>query len=246
MSDPYVLAGVDLAWRPERNPTAIAVGTVDGKTLRVQRVTSGLLGLASVLDVVDSTKNLRGIAVDAPLIINNQHGKRDCETALSRVYAKRKAGCHSANLSLYPNAAPVAFSQALLARGFMHAAAPTQRWQIECYPHPAIIELFNLPERLAYKKGRVHEKRAGQATLATWIRSQQKSRCLRCTFDRTTLPVLDVTRIAALRGKALKCNEDALDAIITLIIAAHYALGTNSTTFGTIETGYIYVPQPGG
>ena len=119
------LAGVDLAWQGEHNPSAI-----------VEQLTK--------------QADLQGIAIDAPLIINNETGQRQCEKALSRDYGGRKASCHTSNKRLYPDALSVKLSSILYTQGFEHLA--TSKWQIECYPHPAIIECFALPERLAYKK----------------------------------------------------------------------------------------------
>ena len=108
-----------------------------------------------------------GVAIDAPLIINNRHGQRPCERALSTVYRNKYAGCHPSNLSLYPSAFSVQLSNVLKQYGFQHIHGHT--WQIECYPHPSIVECFGLPKRLAYKKGRVMDKRQGQVQLANYL-----------------------------------------------------------------------------
>ncbi|MEO0574003.1 MAG: DUF429 domain-containing protein [Pseudomonadota bacterium] len=238
------LAGIDLAWRPDRNPSAIAIGVVMGKHLHVERVHGSVRSLEAIVQIVHREPSITGVAIDAPLIIHNQHGKRECESELTRVYGGRKAGCHSANLTLYPASATVQLSQALLTSGYQHLDR-TNRWQIECYPHPAIIELFGLPERLAYKKGNVAQKRAGQIRLAELLQtlSSQDAR-LRVTYDASTARLFDPKVTVALRGQALKDNEDALDAIVCLIIAAHYAAATPCTTFGSMNGGYIVVPTP--
>jgi len=57
------------------------------------------------------------------------------------------------------------------------------------------------------------------------------------------LPYLDTQRIQSLRGAALKHNEDVLDAIVCLYIAALYQAGNSERVFGCTEQGYIYVPQ---
>jgi predicted RNase H-like nuclease len=58
----------------------------------------------------------------------------------------------------------VTLSRQLVRQGFQHLGR--KKWQIECYPHPAMIEMFRLDRRLAYKKGQVAERRAGQKRLA--------------------------------------------------------------------------------
>jgi len=49
-----------------------------------------------------------------------------------------------------------------------------QPWQIECYPHAALLELFQLPYRLAYKKGAVAARVSGQQQLAQLLLSLQQ------------------------------------------------------------------------
>ena len=116
-------------------------------------------------------------------------------------------------------------------------------WQIECYPHPAIIEIFDLNERLKYKKGKVAEKKAGQKELAQMILALRDSKLLRLDVNQDALKFLDPEYIDCLAGKGLKSNEDVLDSIICLYIAGLYAEKHDGQTFGDVETGYIWVPQ---
>ena len=85
---------------------------------------------------------------------------------MSKVYAAKHAGCHACNKTLYPDAAVVALSRQLHDAGYRHLGT-TDRFQIEIYPHPALIEIFDLPHRLLYKKGNVDSKRGGQIALAS-------------------------------------------------------------------------------
>src|SRR5262245_25657662 len=130
------LVGVDLAWNPERNGSAIAVGWLDGNSVTVVEVHGAVVGFANVVTTVLAVEPV-GVAVDGPLIINNTTGQRTCEKALAKVYASRRAGCHACNQTRLPDAAPVALSQRLSAEGYRHLAAPgTRKYQIEIYPHP--------------------------------------------------------------------------------------------------------------
>jgi predicted RNase H-like nuclease len=157
-----------------------------------------------------------------------------------------KASCHASNLGLYPDAASSRLADMLSAAGYEHLGAPSRgKWQIECYPHPAIIELFGLPERLLYKKGSVGEKRAGQVQLARYLQALGSSQVLPLRLGSSLAAVVDEATILARRGKALKRNEDALDAIICTYIGALYARGAPCHCFGSAADGYIYVPaQP--
>ena len=237
------LAGMDLAWVCEKNPTAIAYGCLNAKGLTLTAVDEGLVGMQAVRDALVNKSGLRGVAIDAPLIIRNASGSRECEKALARVYASRKASCHPANLCLYPDADSLRLARALQSAGFEHAGRVEKRWQIECYPHPAIIEIFGLNQRLQYKKGTVGERRSGQQDFARRLLSLSASLVLPLQIDVSCLHYFSASRIVHLRGRALKHNEDVLDAVICLYIAALYQLGVPSMLFGDTADGYIYVPQ---
>ncbi len=61
----------------------------------------------------------------------------------------------------------------LESRGFIHAPTidPQKfgRYQIEVFPHPAIVNLFNLERILKYKKGRINERRLELIKLYNYI-----------------------------------------------------------------------------
>jgi len=118
-----------------------------------------------------------------------------------------------------------------------------EKWQVECYPHPAIIELFGLEERLKYKKGRVDQKRSGQICLARYIKSLKTYPSLPLLISSDCEMYLDYERIKKLQGARLKSNEDAMDAIVCLIVAGLYAIGKPMNRFGDLKSGYIVVPR---
>ena len=240
MSESIYLAGIDLAWNSDRNPSAIAVGRLTGESLFLSAVEPAVVGVSQVLDLLSAREGLRGVAIDAPLIINNQDGKRLCERDVSHEYGARAAGCHPSNKNLYPNAASVALSAALSSSGFGHLLG--ERWQIECYPHPSLIEIFGLDRRLLYKKGSVADRRAGQIKLASLIASLRNSHALSLDIPCECEAFFDSERIGTLRGRALKTNEDALDSILCLYIAALYASRKPGRVFGDSRSGYIWVP----
>ncbi|MGC9492132.1 DUF429 domain-containing protein, partial [Vibrio genomosp. F10] len=101
------LAGIDLAWQGDKNPSAIAIGSLGGSNLILEQLEPAILGMSNILEVIANQKEISGIAIDAPLVIKNQTGQRECEKSLSRDYGSRKASCHTSNLSLYPDALSV-------------------------------------------------------------------------------------------------------------------------------------------
>lgn len=208
--------------------------------LEVQEV-STTVSLKAIQERLDQNVELMGVAIDAPLIIPNLSGQRLCERQIGSVYGSRKASCHTSNLSLYPSASSVTLSEHLAKRGFGHL--DKNCWQIEVYPHPAIIEVFNLPERLLYKKGTVAVRKQGQVALARMLKRLSNSAVLPLIIPETFQVYLSDDYIFSLRGKALKANEDLLDAIVCLYIAGLYVLDPKSQVFGNIHDGYVYVPQ---
>lgn len=239
-----VLAGVDLAWHSEKNPTAIAFGNLSKDVLTLSAVDLTVKGIDAVFNKLNSV-DLQGVSIDAPLIINNETGQRTCETEIGKVYGSRGASCHTSNTKLYPNAMSVNLSKRLLEKGFNHLSR--ERWQIECYPHPAIIEIFGLSERLQYKKGTVLERKSGQKKLAALLRSLSNSRVLKLSIPDNIKMFFD-DHIESLRGQGLKSNEDGLDSVLCLYIAGLYAMSfkggcKRGRAFGDTKSGYIWVPS---
>lgn len=238
----WTVAGVDLAWMGAKNPTAIAVGKVDSHRVELLSVVENLFGTEAVISALNGIKGLHGVSVDGPLIIKNETGQRECEREVSSRYGSRKASCHTSNLTRYPNASSLRLSSRLRRSGFQHLAPVHSKWQIECYPHPAIIEMFGLEERLAYKKGRVADKREGQIKLGRLIDQLRGSTILPLIIPVKCRRFLDSDWISGLKGASLKHNEDVLDAIVCMYIAALYQTGHSNRVFGTVEDGYIFVP----
>lgn len=249
------LLGIDLAWqsppeKADRNTTAMAFGAFDEDTLVLDRVIPDATYNEYILEHIEKELNnedLRGIAIDAPLIIPSSVKRmRECEREVSRAYGHLGAGCHPTNSTEYMKARSPRISKYLERKGFTHLGKNSDRWQIECYPHPALIEIFELDRRLPYKKGKVDEKRQGQLRLARLLQGLKKGSPIRLEIPEAIEDqvALNEEAIHALKGQALKRNEDALDAIVCLLIAAFYAReGLDGRIFGDSEKGYIYVPR---
>jgi predicted RNase H-like nuclease len=95
------------------------------------------------------------VAIDAPLVVRNETGRRPCDDLISRCFGAYHASTHTANLSR------PAFREGVRGEQLAHALDldidPTFEPQtairsaIEVYPHPAIVALFELPRILKYK-----------------------------------------------------------------------------------------------
>lgn len=237
------LAGIDLAWHSSKNPTALAVGSLRDRVLTLESIAGDLFGVDAIATYLSELPDLSGIAIDAPLIIRNTTGQRACETLIGKEYGSRHAACHTSNLTLFPNADGVMLSQLLVSSGFQNVGEVAGKWQIECYPHPALIEIFNLAVRLPYKKGRVSDKKRGQCQLAEMLLGLSQSSVLRLMIPDVLSQSLRHSHIESLGGVALKRNEDMLDAIVCFYVAGLYAIGIRDQFFGDAEEGYVYVPR---
>lgn len=185
-----------------------------------------------------------GIAVDAPTLIPNATGMRVCDRLAHQYFGKYHAGCYPANLSLPFAERTLALGHGLEARGFAHAPTllpqQSQRFQIEVFPHPAMVHLFGLERILKYKKGKVAERRAELSRLRDYILTVLPR--LEPPLHPPALPAIPT------RGTALKAVEDQLDSLICAYVAAYWwywGLERN-WVLGDRHTGYIVVPTTPG
>jgi predicted RNase H-like nuclease len=239
--------GVDLAWRGGKRRSGVAV--LKGDRRRAELNDIAVLGaFEEIVNYIDRhSEETTFVAVDAPLVIVNEQGQRTCENQIGRHYGAFGASCHSSNLSIFPKADSVQVTAYLLGRDFKHftSAEVKNKVLLEVYPHPATIELFGLSKIIKYKKGKRAEKILGQKMLREHIAELSKHiPPLKPTTNLSNFLKEDLT---LLRGKALKENEDRLDAIICAYIAYHcWYWGISRThVFGDEESGYIVVPCGG-
>ena len=149
------VAGVDLAWG-ERRPDGVCVIQADHRRARVAAV--GLpRGDHELLAFLDQHigKAPALIAVDAPIVCPNASGARPVNRLTHVHFGRLHAGSHPANLTRCPR--PPRVAAKLVARGFA-IDANDGRVVAEVYPHPAMVRLIGLSERIAYKRGGVEHR----------------------------------------------------------------------------------------
>jgi predicted RNase H-like nuclease len=210
--------------------------------------------IEKVLDWIDSwvspTESAL-IAVDAPTLIPNATGARVPDRLTHKYFGRYHAGCYPANLDRPFASRTVGFGLSLEQRGFVHAPTiETQqsgRYQIEVYPHPAMVHLFRLNSILKYKKGRLAGRKAELIKLRHYILE-----ILPQLTPRLTLSSSDRSRFALLpfpekmTGDALKTVEDQLDSLVCAYIGAywwHWGKERN-WVLGDLSTGYLVIPAP--
>jgi len=241
--------GVDLAWQSERNATGIAVARGDAGGAELIDVASGIRGLDAVVGFIHRhSTDHTVIAIDAPLIIRNETGRRPCESQISRRFGARHAGAHSSNLTLYPDPATHALVRRLENAGFRHVVEQERqsdgRSFFEVYPHPAQVVLFGLDSILRYK---AKSGRSRAARLSEFARLESLLGSLRNAEPALNPePALSLMSepLISLRGKALKNREDALDAWFCAYLALHawYWGAERNEVVGDFRDGYIVIP----
>ena len=238
------VVGVDLAW--SSGGTGLCA-VEDGRAVASTRVTSD----DEIVQWVEPF--LHGdclLAVDAPVVVANETGRRRCEQDVSRAFGGYHAGAHSSNLSL------AAFTGGARARrladrlGLDYDPFSPDCRLIEVYPHPALVALFGLPRALKYKakRGRTPE-----------FRHEEFRRLVRFLESlRHADPPLDVTtseRWGDLTERATTSTvhaeldrvEDELDAFVCAYIGLFFLEHGQARCWvaGDLESGYIVVPLGG-
>jgi predicted RNase H-like nuclease len=250
--------GVDLGWKSQ--PSGLCcLEWVDQqlKLLELDRKEP----IADILAWVDHKLQSDGpgvIAVDAPTLIPNTTGSRLPDKLTHKYFGKYHAGCYPANLNLPFAERTVNFGLALESRGFMHAPTiePQKpgRYQIEVFPHPAIVHLFQLERILKYKKGRLNERRLELLKLYNYIVDilPTLKPPLNVTFESLFINMEETAQRACsssfpipTTGAALKAAEDKLDSLICAYVAAHwwYWGEQRNLVLGDRTTGYIVIPN---
>lgn len=230
--------GIDLAWSA-KNPSGACALDATGSIIDERMLFSDDDIVVWISERFDGPAV---VAIDAPLLVPNEAGRRPCEAELARVYGSRKAGAHPSNrtrlLGVHGTIRGEVLATRLAEMDFGDPWSRSTRTLLEVYPHPAIIEAFDLEERLIYKAKRgvsVADRRRGLTHLATLL----------AQLADADPPLLgpSVAVDAALRGAGLKQVEDRLDARICAWVASVWGSDpARIRLFGDSETGHIAVP----
>lgn len=248
MPTELVLLGLDLAWKPDRHPSALAVWDASRQQAQLH---AALPSAQAVREAVgNAATDAALLAVDAPLIVRNPKGQRPCESQLNADFRRHHAGAHPSNLNLYPKAETARLADHWRQHGFrdfpaqgVYNASP-QRWMAEVYPHPAQITLLGREQIVRYKRGSVEERRARLAQYQELLRDHLAIQ-LPGFLAAPEIDGLFAESPQLLRGRALKSHEDALDACFCVAIAARLACARAADFYyyGDHDTGFIVVPR---
>ncbi|MBD1842523.1 DUF429 domain-containing protein [Cyanobacteria bacterium FACHB-63] len=232
--------GIDLGW--SSNPSGLCcLDLVDRTlTLRDLRRESSIDEILAWVD--QQAPDCAIVAVDAPTLIPNQTGMRLPDRLAHKHFGRYHAGCYPANLGLPFADRTVGVGLSLEARGFEHAstikAQHPGRYQIEVFPHPAMVNLFQLNQILKYKKGTIAQRKPELEKLRQFILERLPQ--IEPRLELETLPNIPN------KGTELKEVEDQFDSLICAYVAAYWWYwGTEKNmVLGDRTSGYIVVPSP--
>ncbi len=240
--------GVDLAW------SSTGRGNTGACVVENGRVTDSAL-LTTDADIVSWLGPRCGtaclVAIDAPLIVTNGRGSRQCEQNINSCFQRYEAGCHPSNTRMKYFTPRTRGEWIAVALGLdLSPELPKRgsyRRAIEVYPHPAQVALFDLSKTLKYKRSRrrsIDVRRAAFAEYVTHIEALRSSE-----------PAVDVTTgerwlrlrngLSATTVKAeMNRLEDELDAFFCAYVAAYYDQHRleRCRVVGSVAEGYIVTP----
>ena len=261
-----VVLGIDAAWtlkQPSGVAVAKRVGTVwhlvelapsyqRFNALAEHDLAPELLPCGSRPDAAEllaSSRKLCGlpvdlVAIDMPLAHHPITGRRASDNAVSSAYGARKCGTHT------PSSTRPGRISDELKEGFAQAGYPLRTdliatpGLIEVYPHPALVELAEAPERLCYKVSRVRsywpasdatERRRRLFEVWTGIVGLLDKQIMGVAKKLPRIPLAPDARVTQ-----LKEFEDMLDAVVCAWIGI-CALEGRAKAFGD-QNSAIWIP----
>ena len=144
----------------------------------------------------------------------------------------------------------VGLGQSLGDRGFHHAATITAqqcgRYQIEVFPHPAMVKLFDLERILKYKKGNLAQRKAELKKLQHGICQKLTNLTPALSLNSPLAKTVITAELSHYSGQELKTLEDQLDSLICAYVGAYwwYWGDQRNWVLGDEQEGYIVVPNP--
>ena len=222
--------GVDLAWGQGRpgvapNETGVVAADADG-TIVAAGWTRGVAETAAWMArwATDDAVAM----VDAPLVVTNATGMRECEKEIGRRYGRWKVAANASNLGLPGTLAGVVLTAQLTGSGWRvaggHDGPPAGgRWLYESFPYLALVgaaELGYDRERPIYKRRPRHLDPAAfrllRAANTDEVIRRVATRCdppIDLRSHQVTATLLDEPTPAT--DRAAKHREDLLDAVLS-------------------------------
>lgn len=190
------------------------------------------------------------IALDIPIGPQPIAGRRTADRMVTKTYIARRAGTHSPTAQRPGPISRMLFEQ-LAHHGFEWLNADAAQRQnknahafIEVYPHPAIIELLGLDQRLKYKVSKLQkywpELDRAQRRTAVVKNLNRLRRALNRQIAGVTAILPAAPSLESI--SQLKGYEDALDAVVCAWIGCEFWAG-RCVAYGDAKSA-IWLPKP--
>lgn len=186
------------------------------------------------------------VAVDMPLSKDAITRRRAADNEVSRAFGRQKCGVHSPN-RLRPGPIGERLRDGFAEEGYELAVRGCPRRPrcalLEVYPHPAVLRLLALSERLRYKatKSSRYWPGAGAAERKTNLIRNYRRILRALPLDLSGIPI-PLPSPEATTFAGLKRYEDAIDALVCAWVGVKYLLG-EAEAYGD-DRAAIWVPTP--
>lgn len=239
--------GLDLAWTTKNESGICWLEGDSRENLHCTRLEAAVRDTETLADEVGTVDGPLVVTIDAPVRYSPE---RDAERKIASIFGRYKAGPHQAHYAVRRGyTAGIDLGHALTKRGFnldpgsLLGGARNQRWAVEVFPHTIHVRLFDLEERILYKKGRVAQKRTGLQEYQGHLQVLLECEAPNLLDHPDVEYVLDPGTAQSARGKSIKRLDDTLDGL-TCAIAA-WLIWKEPERWEMIGdlNGYIVVPR---
>jgi predicted RNase H-like nuclease len=239
--------GLDLAWTT-RNESGICWLEGDSReNLRCTRLDTAICDTQTLADEVAAVDGPLVVTIDAPVVYSLE---RSAERKIASIFGRYKAGPHQAHYAVRRGyQAGIDLGYALAKRGFTLNPGPllngnrNRRSAVEVFPHTIHVRLFDLDERILYKKGRVAQKRTGLRQYQGHLEALLEREAPNLLSHPDVACALDAETAQNAKGKSIKRLDDTLDGL-TCALAA-WLIWKEPERWEMIGdlNGYIVVPK---
>ena len=182
------------------------------------------------------------VSVDMPLANTPITGRRECDNAVSRKFAKKGCGTHSP-INGRPGEISGQMRESLVGLGYsLEVSKPDEGTVIEVYPHPALLSLLNRDYRVPYKVSRSlkYWPSLSVQERADHLVGEFKSIYAGVSSELHGLPCEFLPSPPYKSLSFLKRYEDALDALVCAWVGTSYLEG-RADHYGDADAA-IWIP----
>lgn len=239
--------GLDLAWSVHNESGVCWLEGSSRENLRCTRLAAEICPIDALADDIATAAGPVVVAIDAPVLCT---ADRWVDPEIGRRFGRYKLSAYPANAAkARGHTAGMDLGAALMTRGFSLDPVPLldgdrdSRFAVEVFPHTIHVRLFDLTERLLYKKGRVEQKRTGLQQYQRYLQALIERNAPRLIEQSEIARVLDPETVQNARGKAIKRLDDTLDGL-TCALAA-WLIWSQPESWEMIGdlNGYVVAPR---